>query len=406
MALITTFATTPITSALYPAAYQRKLEAWKRGDIDWDTGAPIRDGSVCFDDGSIRKKLASTRIESLLIYLRLDNMPNTLAFVSLFGGRPSTSAVKTHPQRDEKEYGRDPVSTKEQRKPIVSGEVAVVPEDSFAESLTVRASDEQSDLLLLPWTETGSLSESPMVSKNTIERKLRSDAYSRFVAEALNTSPTNTAVFINKGFGGSLEQSPAALTRRIIAKSGRGTQRDLITELPSVDRSHHIFMPFFGGPDGQAALRLVLQLADNPEITATMVHYQIKGEDVVSEHVTLKGVPDGKIRVSTSGDETDEQFFVTLQRTLPEDLRSRLTFRTIISYDPVQDAVANAQAEVGQKPGNGGDIIMVGRNIDMVETQGSSCLGLVADVMLERDVKASMVVIQARKEQISQVTMR
>ncbi|KAK5120407.1 hypothetical protein LTR85_006346 [Meristemomyces frigidus] len=415
-----------------------------------DNGAPIRDGSISFDDGSLRKRMASSRTESLLIYLRLDNMPNTLAFVSLFGGRTSDSAVKTHPQHDEKDNGRESVST--QRNSIVqvhgmrivqltnrtasvmtvseagelsafdpvlnafrvlgqlynlavSGEVAIVPEDSFAESLTVKASEEGSDLLLLPWTETGSLSESPMVSKNTMERKLRSDAYSKFVAEALNTSHTNTAVFINKGFGGSLEQSPAALTRRLIAKTGRGIQRDHITELPSVDRSHHIFVPFFGGADGQAALRLVLQLAENLEITATMVHYQIKGEDVTSEHVTTKGVPDGKIRVSTSSDETDEQFFVTMQRTLPEDLRSRLNFRTIISYDPVQDAVANAQAEVGQNPGNGGDLIMVGRNIDMVESQASSCLGLVADVMLERDLKASMVVVQARRERYEQMTL-
>ncbi|KAK3061451.1 hypothetical protein LTR53_019776, partial [Teratosphaeriaceae sp. CCFEE 6253] len=44
----------------------------------------------------------------------------------------------------------------------VSGEVSVVPEDSYAETLTTRAGEEGSDLLLLPWTETGSLSEAPM----------------------------------------------------------------------------------------------------------------------------------------------------------------------------------------------------------------------------------------------------
>jgi len=36
MPLITTFATTPLTSALYPPWYQKKLESWKRGEIDWD----------------------------------------------------------------------------------------------------------------------------------------------------------------------------------------------------------------------------------------------------------------------------------------------------------------------------------------------------------------------------------
>ena len=82
MALVTTFATTPITAALYPPWYQRKLEAWKRGEIDWDSGAPLLDGSGVQEDSITREKMESSRIKSLLIYLRLDNMPTLLAFVS------------------------------------------------------------------------------------------------------------------------------------------------------------------------------------------------------------------------------------------------------------------------------------------------------------------------------------
>ena len=75
MALITTFATTPLTSALYPPWYQRKIEAWKRGDIDWETGKPIRNGRDSGADDDIQlHKLGPTEIGSLLIYLRLDNM--------------------------------------------------------------------------------------------------------------------------------------------------------------------------------------------------------------------------------------------------------------------------------------------------------------------------------------------
>jgi hypothetical protein len=239
-----------------------------------------------------------------------------------------------------------------------------------------------------------------MVSKNTIEQKLRSDAYSNFVAEALNTSKCTTAVFINKAFSGSLEQSPLALTRRIIAKTGRGAQRDHITELPSVDRSHHIFMPFFGGPDGQAAVRLALQLAENTEVTVTIVHYQIRVEGSAQEDaLTANGITEGKIRVSTSApDQTDDDaFFVAMQHAQSAALRSRVTFRTTISYDPVQNAVSDAQTEVGKNQGNGGDLIFLGRNFKLVESQVSSCLGLVADVMLETDVKASVVVVQARR---------
>ncbi|KAH8763038.1 Sodium/hydrogen exchanger family-domain-containing protein [Hyaloscypha sp. PMI_1271] len=447
MALITTFATSPLTSALYPPWYQRKIQAWKRGEIDWESGAPIRSENSSIDDKMHRQKRGPSEIRSLLIYLRLDNMPNTLAFVSLFGGKPSESTAKIHPQHEDKATLPESAQLQEKKRSIiqvhgvrivqltsrttsvmtvsevgelsafdpvlnafrvlgqlynlaVSGEVAVVPEDSYAETLTTRASEEYSDLLLLPWTETGSLSESPMVSKNTMEYKLRSDAYSSFVAEALNTSKCTTAVFINKAFSGSLEQSPLALTRRIIAKSERGTQVDDITELPTVDRSHHIFMPFFGGTDGQAAVHLALQLAENPEVTLTIVHYQIRVEDSASEDAIIaKGIAKEKIRIRTSGDRSDgEDFFVTMQHNLSKALRSRVTFRTSISYDPVQDAIADAQTEVGQNPGNGGDLIMLGRSAELAESQASSCLGLVADVMLERDVKASIVVVQARKE--------
>ena len=216
MALVTTFATTPLTGALYPAWYQKKLQAWKRGDIDWETGALLRDGRESFD--SSPQKVASSRIESLLIYLRLDNMPNLLAFVSLFGSKPSDE--KTHPKYDQKEPSvresslesdsEAATSSQEKRRPltqvygmrlmqltargsavmkvaeadelsafdpvlnafrvlgqlynlVVHGEVAVVPEGAFAESLTTRATEEMSDLLLIPWSETGSISEAQTV---------------------------------------------------------------------------------------------------------------------------------------------------------------------------------------------------------------------------------------------------
>jgi hypothetical protein len=74
MALITTFATTPLTSALYPPWYQKKLQAWKDGKIDWDSGALIRNEDHSFDDDIQLQKLGSSEIRSLLIYLRLDNM--------------------------------------------------------------------------------------------------------------------------------------------------------------------------------------------------------------------------------------------------------------------------------------------------------------------------------------------
>lgn len=76
MALITTFATTPLATALYPPWYQKKLDAWKRGEIDWDTGAPIQHGRNGSEDGLMtqEKVRPAGDVRRLLIYLRLDNM--------------------------------------------------------------------------------------------------------------------------------------------------------------------------------------------------------------------------------------------------------------------------------------------------------------------------------------------
>ena len=74
MALITTFATTPLTSLLYPPWYQKKIEAWKRGEIDWDTGAPIDETRTASQDALMAHDKPDESIRSLLVYLRLDNM--------------------------------------------------------------------------------------------------------------------------------------------------------------------------------------------------------------------------------------------------------------------------------------------------------------------------------------------
>ena len=47
----------------------------------------------------------------------------------------------------------------------VSGEVSIVPISSYAESLVGRAADESSDLLILPWSETGSMGEAQTITK-------------------------------------------------------------------------------------------------------------------------------------------------------------------------------------------------------------------------------------------------
>ena len=444
MALVTTFGTTPLTRALYPPWYQRKLEAWKRGEIDWDTGALLHVSGDESDDETPRKRTQdATLVKSLLVYLRLDSMPTLLALLSLLGDRPSEFAAKRHPLHDRKEEQSSALAMKERKRPVevhgmrlleltergstvmkvsevdeytafdpvlntfralgqlynlaVSGEVAISPESSFAESLVARASEEASDLLLLPWSETGSMSESQTVTYDNATHKLDSDSYATFIARALDSAECNAAVFVNRGFSGSLTPRPSTLTRRLSARSGRGSLREHLPTLPNADRSHHVFVPYFSGRDGRAAVKFALQLARNPEVTATIVHYRYEAiESVSHQTVVTKG---DRARTSlhqtvSAGDrEEDAVFFGAIQHSLDPDLGLRVVFQTSVSSGLVEEAAIRAREEVDQNRRNGGDIVILGRHLEL--SPAGACLGSAANMMLEKGVRASLLVVQA-----------
>lgn len=445
MALITTFATTPLTAALYPPWYQRKLEAWKRGEIEWESGKPLEDSE---GDDTALAKIQSKKISNLLVYLRLDTMPPVLAFVSLLGSKPSTATRRQHPSSPRpaeedtsltlaEQYKRKPVQVHGVRlveltergstvmkvsevdeytlfDPVlnafrvlgqlynlaVSGEVSIAPVTTYADILANKAADEASDLLLLPWSETGSMVESFTISKDSVQDNLTSDAYTSFVTSALEHATCNTAVFINKGFSGTLKQRPSTLSRSMSAISLR--RHSELQTLPVVDRSHHIFLPYFGGQDGRVALRLVLQLAENPEVTATIVHYD--SQDVIRTASTDSGNVIGhhtaasKEARSATNNESDAALFATLQRSCPAEIAERIVFETVSAASPLETILERMQTEVGQQPRNGGDIVVLGRSSVPGLTSSSHCLGATAAKVLEAGIRASLLVVQAGKE--------
>jgi len=99
MALVTTFATTPLTSMLYPPWYQKKLASWKSGETDWD-GNPINsEGASDGTRDTSLEKLQSTQVRKLLVYLRLDSLPSLFTFIDLLGGDKATVKTKIHRSR-------------------------------------------------------------------------------------------------------------------------------------------------------------------------------------------------------------------------------------------------------------------------------------------------------------------
>ena len=468
MALITTFATTPLTSILFPPWYQKKISSWKRGEIDWDGNRLSPDDGSSEQGDFIAETTKSSEIRKLLVCLRLDGLPSLFTFVALLAGeKTSTSTIKTHPKKIDTAMGQNekPIdydSSNPHERPLqvhglrmleltdrlssvmkevelaewsfrdpvvnafhtfghlnnvaVSGEVELVPEGSYVNVLNERAVDRSSDLIIFPWSETGNLSEivSPADLADVAQQPLGSGAYNHFVGKFLDNAPCSAAIFVNKGFGALRRDERSGLSRVPTSLSLRSTSGQ--PTVPIIDRSHHIFFPFIGGPDDRVALRFVLKLAKNPNVTATILH--VRGTGMVAEDLdtieqahatTTKGNPTTVTTMSqgTSHDQ-DRAFLTSMADSLSEDLQSRVLFDTIDSAQPVHDSVEHARAEVGMSPKNAGDLIVVGRSCshgrrgtEMAKVASGSesdigqSLGRLAEAVIKGDIRASVLVIRA-----------
>ena len=469
MALITTFATTPLVTFLYPPWYQKKIAAWRRGEIDWD-GNPLNDNSGSSEHADSLQKSETAEIRKLLVYLGLDTLPSIFTFMSLLGGgKPSIS--KTHPRIEEtpseavaqelsptrplavhgvrmlqlserlssvmKESEIDDYSLKDPvinvfrtfgqlNNVAVSGDVEIAPEGSEAEILARSAIERASDMVLLPLNHSGSLLESedcqPLsTGSDTI---YGSNASSTFVSSFLSKTSCNTALFINNGFGVPVPRGDDNILSRSISKLSLRSHQG-ITLAPIADRSHHIFFPFFGGPDDHMALRLVLRLAQNSNVTATILHVNMAKDTVPAPEVettqssTSYRVKSGvKVSVTPSEEMLIEQelaFYTSMKDSLPHELRRRVKFEYFSPQPSLQSLTEKAKSEVGQSPKNAGDLIILGRGrgvqrefkhelLDLKSSMNyfarsgpdSQCFGDLAEALIITQVKASLIVIQAQ----------
>lgn len=371
MALVTTFATTPLVSLLFPPWYQRKLAAWKRGEIEWDGTRRAHEDSS--DEASITQdKLQTNDIRKLLVTLRLDSLPSLFTFVTLLGGESDPAAPKTHPSKHSKTETHDrafesgPNSHKRpleihglrllelterlssvmkeseldewsNRDPVVnafhtfgqlnnvavSGEVQLVPEGSYADILAERASQRRSDMILLPWSETGSTSEVTALGfSEAAQSTFTNAAYNHFVTKFLAQAPCNTAVFVNNGFGALPKEEIRGIHRTPTDLSLRSGTAQHVATAPLMDRSHHVFLPFEGGADDRAALRFVLMLVRNLHVTATI---RLVSSSSSSSHVS--GIKDENSSNGTTNnnDDRERSFFNSMRDSLSSDLVDRVS---------------------------------------------------------------------------------
>ena len=395
-------------------------------------------------------KEQGTEYRKLLVCLRLDSLPSIFTFVALLGGEKSDTAIaQVHPSKDGKFAGTEtdtqaPVTPRplevhglrmlelterlssvmkeseaddwSHRDPVVnafhtfgqlnnvavSGEVQFAPEAQYAALLGERASDHTSDMVLLPWSESGSLSEVATAPLGEGTQATFSNAsYNSFVYDFFQSAPCNAAVFINNGFGAMPREEPRPLTRVATNLSLRSTQ--LQATAPLRDLSHHIFFPYVGSADDRVALRFVLRLARNPNVTATILH--VKGPGVESMGAeTSKSNGTAVTGIVTESD--SDVFFQSMADSLPEEMQSRVVFDMVDTLNIWHECVERAKAEVGLSPKNAGDLVVLGRGQrgssiggkDMSKGEVDHSLSFASKAMIGSNVKASILVIQAAKK--------
>lgn len=450
-------ATTPLTKWLYPPWYQNKMEKWRRGEIDKD-GNPIRSASS--SGGDYAEKMSSAQIRRLFVYLRLDSLPSLFTFIALLGA--DKEAQGTDPE-DTKGSGEDQVSSDSsakrplevhglrileltertssvmrvtegeeyysERDPVVnafrtfsrlndvavSGKVAVVPTSSYAETLTKQAADVASDFVLVPWSEYGSITEDTSVLDVTsTQERFTGRTHLEFVNQVLLNNVCNTGIFINRGFGGPSDRPSLKRAHSVLSVHSQ-SPRDPGTLAPIKDKTHQLFLPFFGGVDDRVALRFALRLAKNPHVTLAVAHFSWAGADSGDE----VDVPGKAVLVGGGGgeknsgafkviDETSAQdaaLLASLGHSLPRELVGRVTISevSVTRGTAAAEAVSRARMLVGNAPRNAGDIVVVGRTHrdlgdDLAEVGGSELrrtVGVVAEQLVDGGVKASLLVVKA-----------
>jgi hypothetical protein len=164
--------------------------------------------------------------------------------------------------------------------------MSIVPYDDLSYSVAEHARNHGSDMIMVPWlppTKDGnSVTDAPpsaampstpkfssnnpfdLLFKSGID-KPASVLHSQFVRGVFAQSSVDVALFVDR--------------------TAAGTQ---------TGGSQHVFLPFFGGPDDRLALEFVVQICENPRVTATVLRMVKKDVEVVVSPVPTAYAADTK----------------------------------------------------------------------------------------------------------------
>lgn len=276
--------------------------------------------------------------------------------------------------------------------------VSVVPEHSYADTVVDMAQQDTADLLLLPWSETGTLVDRQTGLEVNVTGRFANGAYSHFVANVLERVPGHVGILIEHG---PESRSTAKRPSPQRSASGLSLQTSVWSRPPTGSRSHHFVFPFFGGEDDRFALRFILQLAQNDQATASII--QVTGSASAGKTAVSTKVSASGSRVI--GNQSDTVFFETLRDSIPGDLKERVIFKQpdlqeSIS-DPVSLATAAVRGELDQIPSRYATIVVVGRR--SIESEAIVAVGASGEDSIGTDTRQVLGVLGSAIVQLSSV---
>lgn len=467
MALVTTFATTPLVVWLYPTWYQEKLELWRKSKINWD-GTLVSPS----DQQNSSQEPDADAASRILVYLRTDGLSSLFNIVGLLtGSRLNSNRAKLqHSEEHEKQAGdairraserplrihglrlmelternssvmkvseleeyatRDPIikafgssAHGTARNVTMSGQIAVVPDHSFANTLAQRASNSRSQLILIPWSETGSVSEIP-TSYDSAPLEVNTDpltnrSFSNLVHSVFDEARSScaVAVFVDRTLmkvtpGNNDGQNSPAMERstRQLSRTWTGISMHDLPESNGVlykssdsQGQTQIRVPYTGTQDDLFAVRLALQLARNGGVTVRVVN--VVGDQIST---TKSAFSLNKHQPSALEELKDELDEIDRTNIIIEDINAAGSSAVVLDA-----LLLNNNSETG-------DItVLVGRNIstpagpstpstsqvlERPNVLGSWTSTLIAR-MKSNQVAASLLVVQAKSSGQESQTMQ
>jgi hypothetical protein len=231
-------------------------------------------------------------------------------------------------------------------------------------------------------------------------------SYPTFVYDILNRSSVgNVGILIDRALEIPNKEHPK-LERSTSSRTVPNIRTNLAS-LTTRKRQQHILLMYIGGIDDRFALRLVLQLAQNEDVTATIVYIDASSLKGVSAPETTDASSSAVPSLTTTERESDAVFFASLRDSLPAELSSRVVFRKESlannASTAVGFAVAIAQDEASQAHGEANQMVVVGRRSvggepfsadPSGEADTRKALGAVGDALVRKGVKSSVLILQ------------